>query len=356
MMLYISLGLTIFDNFLCQQNYLSFLTWVSILCHFGAYYLHKMKASEAYHVRAAMAIPILLMQLNMITVYNALFITFLLPTFLYDLVLISDTKIHIGLTLAHTLLVTVLIRFNLFNPTQNGYECIGSLSSLSYFPIFIIVVIADILLFYYFENIINSNLLISVTKTGRGKTIDAFGRISRNSKNPKNLSITVDSLYEDSCALDSPDAMSALSQTPKDKNTTMQITKPQSFEDISMTMSPKSVDNKFENAVTYDKYKNYITKKFGKDAKEVLSMYNETKHLKDILKILESQSNEISIQFQNQIQSLADEIMNANNDTNPQMIAFKKMMMGKSIQKYFKFLGIENILKIQCKNLESMDE
>lgn len=167
MIIYISLGLTVFDNFLCQQNFLSFLAWVSIICHFGAYYLHEKKVSEAYHVRAAMAIPILLMQLNMIAVYNSLFITFLFPTFFFDLLLISETKIHIGSTLAQTLLVTVLMRFNLFNPNQSGYESVGSLSAFKYFPIFIIIVTADILLFSYFENIINSNLMISATKIGR---------------------------------------------------------------------------------------------------------------------------------------------------------------------------------------------
>lgn len=146
------------------------------------------------------------------------------------------------------------------------------------------------------------------------------------------------------------------SQTPQDKNTTMQNTKPQSFEDISIEVSPKSADNEFKNAGSFDKYKNYITKKFGKDAKEVLSIYNETKHIKEIIKILESQSNEISNQFQGQIQSLADDIITANSETNPQMIAFKKIMIGKSIQIYYKFLGIENILKIQCKNLELTTE
>jgi hypothetical protein len=360
MIIFISLGLTIFDNLFCQLNFLSFLTWISIFCHLGAYYLIE-KSYEGYEVRAAMVVPILLMQLNMLTVYDALFITCLLPTFLFDLVLVGLWKIHIVTTVVQTLLIAILVRFSLFNPSQNGYENIGSLSSFTYFSCFIIIITGDILLFYYFENIVSSNLLISVTQKGRGKTIEAFGRISRHSRNPNALTITIDSVNDDSYAPDSHDGLSyqSQSQTPQDKNTTIQSMQPQTFEDFNnkaSRRSPKSVDSELDNVDSNDKYVNYITKKFKSDHKEVLSFYNEGKHQKEIMKLLESHASEISSQFHSNIESLEDEIVSTSSSNSPQIIAVKKTMLMKLVQTYFKFLGIENILKLQCKKLTINDE
>lgn len=89
----LSFALLILDSILYQVKIFNLAILASLICHAASYHLLS-KVHSGIHIRLAMFIPLLLLQLNLIVEYNTVLLLTMLPTLIFDSVTLFSWKYH----------------------------------------------------------------------------------------------------------------------------------------------------------------------------------------------------------------------------------------------------------------------
>ena len=129
--------------------------WCHAAVFFGLRFINK-----GLHVRAAMTLPLILMQLNLLTEYQTAAVIALLPSMIFDSFVIYSWVERLLFVIGQTFVWALMMRFQYFNPDQNGYECLLSFSYFRHFALYLFILAIDVSIFVVLEKMMKENWVI----------------------------------------------------------------------------------------------------------------------------------------------------------------------------------------------------
>lgn len=257
-----------------------------------------------------------------------------------------------------TLVCSIFLRVAYFNPENVGLDGAIALNSVSAFIIFGVMLVADLSAFAIIEKLMKENFVLRDSTEKSFKqllgmvddhpdelvVVDQFFSIQFfNKKFFERIRARADGKVPRSCE-------DLIHADDKDEFTKkiLEAIKDQKTIETSVNLNRESSDlvsdlkegKKLMFSDIMEEYESVITPVYWKGAKAVMITMKSVQEQKVKNKLLENHANEISIQFQNIIQNLEDDLSfdSPKKNENFQMTSFKKSILMQVIKIFNEFL------------------